>query len=332
MEFGGMKVAGCPTLKTQCIGIRAHQSCDREPHQSLPNGRMGPPRTVNKFRIDPSVDQQRLLDALQVPGTELGVLPPWAALKPRFTLHLYDRLASTNQQAWELVAQGAGAGTVVIAREQVAGRGQWGRTWVSPPGGLYLSLVLEPDIPLREATLLTLASAWGILTSCDRWQLPLQIKWPNDLVAHGAKVGGILTETRMEVAQGERSGDRAIRTAVIGIGINWANPTPANGISLRELLPDPLPPGLKTLEQLAAIVLRGVHQGYHAWQQQGTATLIAAYQTKLSNLGQIVERDGHLGRVLGVSANGDLTVAWDTGPQKSTQSFKPGEISLGYNT
>ncbi|HEY9889159.1 MAG TPA: biotin--[acetyl-CoA-carboxylase] ligase, partial [Candidatus Obscuribacterales bacterium] len=156
----------------------------------------------------------RILEALDRPASALGVLPQWAALKPQLTLHLYDTLPSTNQMAWQLVQQGQGAGTVVIAAQQTAGRGQWGRTWQSDRGGLYLSLVLEPTMAIAEAPLLPLASAWGIATSFVNLGLPIQVKWPNDLVGHGRKVGGILVESRL---QGK------LPHAVIGVGINWDN-------------------------------------------------------------------------------------------------------------
>ncbi len=87
------------------------------------------------------MEHRRIIEALNRPAVNLGVLPELAALRPQLTVHVFDTLASTNRSAWELVAQGLGAGTVVIARQQTAGRGQWGRTWVSAEGGLYLSLV-----------------------------------------------------------------------------------------------------------------------------------------------------------------------------------------------
>ena len=279
------------------------------------------------------MEHGRIVEALNRPAAMLGVLPELAALRPRFDVYVFDTLASTNQSAWEMVEQGAGAGTVVIARQQTAGRGQWGRTWISASGGLYLSLVLEPEIAIAEATLLTLASAWGIATCLENLGIPIQLKWPNDLVSRGQKAGGILVETRLGSTNlPAEATTPQIQTAVIGVGINWSNPLPPQAISLQKLLPDSPLQGLKGLEDLAAIALRGLLQGYHYWQYRGASALIVAYQQKLFNLGQKITVDGHLGKVLGVSSTGNLTVNLNQIGQESTRSFQPGEITLGYNS
>lgn len=279
------------------------------------------------------MEHRRIIEALQRPASMLGVLPELAVLRPQLTVHVFDTVSSTNATAWELVNQGAGAGTVVIAQQQTAGRGQWGRTWVSAAGGLYLSLILEPELAIAELPLLTLASAWGIATSLENLGIGIQLKWPNDLVKEGAKVGGILVETRVGSSALPTNDLRpCIQTAVIGIGINWLNPLPTKAISLQKLLPDSPLEGLKGLEDLAAITLRGVLQGYHYWQYQGASALTVAYQQKLFNRGQIITVDGHLGKVSGVSSKGNLTVSLNQMGQESIRSFQPGEITLGYNS
>lgn len=275
----------------------------------------------------------RLLEALDQPAHALGVLPDLASLRPQFHIHLYEVLASTNDTAWQLINDGEGsAGTVVIAQQQKAGRGQWGRTWVSAQGGLYLSLVLEPELTIAQSTLLTLASAWGVATSLSNLGMPLQVKWPNDLVHSDRKVGGILAESRISPlsAQG-KSANSQIRWSVVGIGLNWDNPLPEGAVSLRQLLPDDSSIGLKSLEDLAAIVLRGLLQGYYYWQQQGDLAFINAYQQRLACLGKKVNVDGHSSLVEGVTATGNLVISKPQVGFEVKQSFKPGEISLGYN-
>ena len=259
-----------------------------------------------------------------------------ASLRPQLDICLYDSLPSTNREAWRLVEQGRGAGTVVIARQQSAGRGQWGRTWVSLPGGLYLSLVLEPELAITDANLLTMASAWGVATSLENLGIPLQIKWPNDLVSQGQKVGGILVESRVSqnpsvLAAATRSQTPNMQHAVIGLGVNWDNPLPSNATSIRQLLPDSPQGGVKSLEDLAAVALRGLLQGYYYWQQQGHQALTEAYQHKLTHMNQQVMLNGHIAVVDGVSSNGNLIVVIDQGGIQTTRFLKPGEISLGYN-
>ena len=125
-----------------------------------------------------------------------------------------DLTDSTNTVAAELAGKGVPEGTVVIANGQTAGRGRRGRAWLSPSGkNLYLSIILTPDIPPTEAPILTLmtavacASALKGLSAC-----PVSIKWPNDMMVSGRKLGGILTEIKADP-------DRVFY-AIIGIGIN----------------------------------------------------------------------------------------------------------------
>ncbi len=276
------------------------------------------------------IDYRRLTTALARPSSELGILPELSALRPDFQLHLYDQLPSTNQTAWQLIDQGHGAGTVLIAGEQTAGRGQWGRIWTSPPGGLYLSLVLEPEMPLHQSNLLTLTSAWGITTSLNNLAIPIQIKWPNDLISQGSKVGGILTESRLAISV-TTSASPQLQQVVIGVGLNWDNPLPTNAASIRQLLTDGAATQIKTLEDLAAIALRGILQGFYYWQQQGDTAFVNAYIEKLAHQGKKVRLDGHIGSVEGVSLEGDLIVSLQQNGQKFVRSLKPGEISLGYN-
>lgn len=194
--------------------------------------------------------------------------------------HFFDILPSTNDALWDLINQGASSGTTVIAAQQQSGRGQWGRQWQSPPGGLYLSVALlfnrstanAPKVPASKGTELTLWSAWGIATILRAYSVPVWLKWPNDVLLYGRKLGGILTETRLQQGQ--------ITVAVIGIGLNWANPVPESGINLQALTPQPHP-CICSLEGLAAITLEGLELGYQRWQTLGTEGLLPDYLSLL---------------------------------------------------
>ncbi|NJO42105.1 MAG: biotin--[acetyl-CoA-carboxylase] ligase [Cyanobacteria bacterium CRU_2_1] len=248
-----------------------------------------------------------------------------------FEIHLFETVASTNTVVWQMLEQGAGAGTVAIALSQQAGRGQWGRQWNSPPGGLYLSLALTPNLPTPHAGQLTLSSVWGIAVALRQYGISVQIKWLNDLVMDGYKLGGILTETRIYQEQ--------IYRAVIGVGINWSNWVPEMGINLQTILAKQGVQSIDSLETLAAIVLQGLRVGYEYWRQWGIETLIDRYQTLLVNLGQRIIVDGHPGKIIGVSITGQLRVQSERGDRSSTSpntptemDLNPGEISLGYIT
>jgi len=226
----------------------------------------------------------------------LGVRPELANIRPQFDLHLFDRLSSTSTQLWQmLAAETAKAGSVVIARQQSAGRGQRSRSWQSSPGGLYLSLALEPDWPVARSAQLTCLSAWGIATALHNLGIPIDIKWPNDLYFKGKKLGGILTETKL--AQASSSTESAlIKQAVIGVGINWHNPVPKTGVTLASILGD-LPTAvdknkINCLEMLIAVVLRGILQGYIFQQQVGSQVFMKAYRKLLTQVGSTVLLDG----------------------------------------
>jgi len=198
------------------------------------------------------------------------------ALTPHeWQIHLFEQVDSTNTILWKLADQGATEGTVAIALQQTAGRGQWGRPWESALGGLYLSLLLTPKLDSEQGNQLTLCSAWGIATTLQRQAVPIRLKWPNDLMIGSKKLGGILTETRSRQGQ--------IQQAVIGVGINWSNPTPAIGINLQTVLAAEPQIQILSLENLAAIALNGLWLGYHVWQQYGIATVLSSYEALLIN-------------------------------------------------
>jgi len=111
-------------------------------------------------------------------------------------LFSYNQLDSTNRLAKELAAEGKPTGTVVLAVSQSAGRGQYGRAFTSPVGGLYFSLILEPTLPPERLSLATLATGLACRSVLHRvFQLHPDIKWPNDVYLGGKKVAGILCET-----------------------------------------------------------------------------------------------------------------------------------------
>jgi BirA family transcriptional regulator, biotin operon repressor / biotin---[acetyl-CoA-carboxylase] ligase len=141
-------------------------------------------------------------EAAARPGRRIGHVVEWHA-----------RIGSTNDRVRELLAGDAGEGAVVVADEQLAGRGRRGRTWSSPPGvNLMLSVGLRPRLRADQAWRLGLGAALAARTACLA-EAPVDLKWPNDLVARdGGKVGGLLIETAVH-------GDR-VAEAIIGIGIN----------------------------------------------------------------------------------------------------------------
>jgi BirA family biotin operon repressor/biotin-[acetyl-CoA-carboxylase] ligase len=155
-------------------------------------------------------------------GVPDKLLPPeiTQGLKTRYLqgpIHHFETLPSTNDLAKELGSQNAPEGTLVVAEGQTRGRGRLGREWESPPGvGLYASLLLRPELPPTELPRITLTTAVAVVRALRRATgVAPGIKWPNDLLVKGKKVGGILTEMETE-------SDR-IRYLVVGLGLNVNN-------------------------------------------------------------------------------------------------------------
>lgn len=131
-----------------------------------------------------------------------------------------DEVDSTMAEANRLAAHGAAHGTAVAAGRQLAGRGRLGRSWHSPTGGCWLSVVLRPRVsPSLETLALRIGLAVADALEAHCRELPaLRLKWPNDLIAENRKVGGILVEARW-------SGEECLGV-LAGVGINLLNAIP----------------------------------------------------------------------------------------------------------
>ena len=128
-------------------------------------------------------------------------------------LKYYPTITSTNQKARELAEADAPEGTMVIAETQDEGRGRRGRVWVSPKGGLWLTIVLRPHIPPNHAPIITLLTGVVVAKSIrDTTKLNATVKWPNDVRIHDKKVCGILTEINTE--------PEITNYILLGLGIN----------------------------------------------------------------------------------------------------------------
>lgn len=123
-------------------------------------------------------------------------------------------LASTNDHLKQRARAGAAAWTVVLADVQTAGRGRQGRRWASPAGNLYLSVLLRPEPPVSRWSVVPLAAGVAVAEALAGEGLETSLKWPNDVLAGGRKVGGILAEAA--------SSAEGLESIVVGVGINVA--------------------------------------------------------------------------------------------------------------
>lgn len=129
-------------------------------------------------------------------------------------IHHFFRTDSTNRVAMELGYAGEPEGAVIVAEEQTAGRGRAGRSWHSERGvGIYVTLLLRPKISPVQAPLLTMMAGLSAHAAIQaQTGLRPDVKWPNDLILNGQKVGGILTEMHAEPT--------LVRFVIVGIGVN----------------------------------------------------------------------------------------------------------------
>jgi BirA family biotin operon repressor/biotin-[acetyl-CoA-carboxylase] ligase len=213
----------------------------------------------------------------------------------------------------QLAAEGAAAGTAVIAGEQLEGRGSRGRTWHSPLGGLWLSVVFRPPT-VEGIEVISLRVGLAVAEAIQgHVPAPLQLKWPNDLMLDGRKLGGVLCEARW---QGE-----ALGWVAVGVGLNVRNPAPDDlgtaAVSLSEFTPD------IALEEIADPVLAALR-----------ALDLGAGRLSPAELNRFARRDWLRGRtirepvagqVTGVGEDGALLVRTPTG---SDISLRSGTVEL----
>jgi BirA family biotin operon repressor/biotin-[acetyl-CoA-carboxylase] ligase len=236
-------------------------------------------------------------------------------LPPPFCLIAYETIGSTNDEAKRLAHDGVAEGLIVWAGTQNAGRGRRGRLWVSPPGNLYMSLVLRPQCRAAQAAQLGFVAALGLgdaltgLASPPR--LDLRYKWPNDLLCGGKKVAGILLETEMI------AGDTP-DFVVIGIGVNLASAPRDVSYPATSLAEEGL--GSVAPQTMIGAFTRHFSEWFARWQDEGFAPIRTAWLARASGLGAVIQvrldRDTLDGRFLDLDTDGALLLGVSGGSRR----------------
>ena len=240
-------------------------------------------------------------------------------------IQVVDMVDSTNSAMKRMAAEGAPQGSVLIANEQSAGRGRMGRSFYSPPGtGIYMSLLLRPRTDAQRATLVTASAAVAVAEAIEHLAgEPAQIKWVNDVLFHGRKVCGILTEAAMDFESG------MIDHVVLGIGVNTAVPAEGFPEELRGVAGAAFGaarvPELRC--RLAAEILDRFMDYYACL---GSQACYEAYKSRSMVLGKDVQllspgREAIPARVLDIDRDFALVVKTGEG---QIQRVNAGEISL----
>ena len=236
----------------------------------------------------------------------------------------FDTIDSTNTKAQELAEKGYPSGTLVVADKQESGKGRRGRSWVSPSGtGLFMTLMIKPDINPNNASMLTLVAALAVakaITSVTGEEA--MIKWPNDIVVNSKKVCGILTEMNAQFDY--------INHIVVGIGINVHNESFPEEISqmASSLM---IEAGGKRFHraQVIAETMSYFEQYYDTFlKTQDLSALVREYDELLVNRNKSVRvldpKEPFDGKAMGITPKGELIVdTWE-----SRKLVSSGEVSV----
>ena len=240
------------------------------------------------------------------------------------SIYFYEETDTTNNRARELALEGAPEGTLVVAEKQTAGRGRRGKVWESPLGtGIWMSLVLRPQIMPAEASVLTLLCGLATAEAIEaETGLSAGIKWPNDILINGKKAVGILTEMDCEMSE--------VHFVIPGIGIN------VNTASFPPEIAD-IATSLylecgKTVSRRRLVhkVLERLEEHYETFLRTGSFTaMLEDYRKHCITLGKevhVLGREPFFAEALDITPEGELLVRRaDNGKEEVVFS---GEVSI----
>lgn len=240
-------------------------------------------------------------------------------------IHHFFKIDSTNTVALRAGQDGEPHGSVFLAEEQTAGRGRAGRSWFSEKGsGIHMTVLLRPAITPAQAPLLTLAAALAVHAAVEEQTgIQADIRWPNDLMLHGKKFCGILTEMHAEP-------DR-VNFVVVGIGVNVNHRT----------MPDELEAIATSLRietgrtlsrvEVAAKVLRHLERFYNQYLSEGAGPILRRFEEISSYVtGKRVRittaTETYTGTTAGIEPNGLLRVSREDGRTEVVTAGDVGEV------
>ncbi|MCD8497349.1 MAG: biotin--[acetyl-CoA-carboxylase] ligase [Alphaproteobacteria bacterium] len=236
-------------------------------------------------------------------------------------IQTHDTLASTQARLKELAFGGSREGTGVQAYTQTGGYGRQGRAWVSPPGNLYLSLLLRPDCKPHDIPQMALVTGVAVIESIRAYVPSVFLKWPNDVLASdGRKLAGILLETDIDAAG-------RLNWLALGVGVNIASAPDQIGAALADLTEKHL-----SLNDFRDEFLKRLSLWYRRWQTEGAAPVRAAWLYSAHPQGtplKIKLGESRLdGYFEGLDETGNLLLRLESGEIRMIAS---GEVHFGMN-
>lgn len=227
---------------------------------------------------------------------------------------------STQEIAHSLARDGAAEGSIVLADEQTGGRGRLGRAWQSPAGtGVWMSLILKPNIPLQKAPQLTLLIAVAASKAIERVSgLEAAIKWPNDILINGKKTAGILTELQAEAD--------SIHSVIVGIGMNVNQESEHFSDEIAQIATSLAIEGGQTYKraEVIGVLLQEIETLYHQYLEQGFGVIKLLWEARAFSLGKRITARSVTGSITGyakgITEEGVLLLEDDTGKVHSIYS------------
>lgn len=233
----------------------------------------------------------------------------------RKIIHLPE-VDSTNEYA-KLIALDEREGTVVVADRQTAGKGRKGRTWASPEGGLWMSVILKPKAEPKHLPTLVFIGALAVVDTLWKFGIEAGIKWPNDVWVNGRKICGVLTEGRIR------------EFVILGIGLNVNNEVPEElrkiATSMREFLGREV-----SLSEAFHTLIRNLDHWYGLFLDRRYGEIISALKERSIVLGKevkIIDDETELvGRAVDIDVDGALILETPKGRVRVLH----GDISLRF--
>ena len=258
-------------------------------------------------------------------------LLPWeitSGLKTKLIGHqayYFDSIDSTQNQALKMADDPSNNGAVIVASEQTGGRGRSGRKWISPKGGIWFSVILQPKFDISITTLFPIASALALSNALEKlFKISPELKWPNDLTIKGKKVAGMLVDVSLE--------SNRIENMVLGVGINFD----VDAEQIEQALKDtPNFYGIVSLSkqkkkikpvQLIQTFLVELEKIYELLNAKHTKKIISEWTKRSSTIGKSVELNTIEGKIKGKALKIDEDGALIISNNGNTKRIIAGDI------
>ena len=231
-------------------------------------------------------------------------LLPWEITKGLKTkligqrVYYYDSLDSTQNQALKITKDVKNDGALVVASKQTMGKGRSGRKWISPKGGIWISIILFPKFDISVTTLFPIASSLALSYAIEKiFKISPELKWPNDVTIKGKKVAGMLVDVSLE--------SNKIESLVLGVGINFN----INTKEVEKILKNtPNFYGVTTLNdknknqkaiKLIRSFLTELEKIYSALNEKKISQIISEWTKRSSTIGKKIELETVNGKIIG---------------------------------